>query len=270
MTMTARAKRARTTRLRRRSAEVTYEGSDSAQIQLQSKIGQHNVGNQLIPRKCQINAHVQKQLDIFVDTFTTFGVDGLRKQFKNELALYRAPDNIYKFEAFEANPDKNRCQDVVCLDDTRVHLTLDVPPSTDYIHANWVKFEGHDKVFIATQSPLDNTIEDFWRMVYQEGCPHIVNLSTCMENGEAAGPQYWPLQPGQYNTYGKMFVNTKKVESEGKYTVYTVEVLPDGCSNSNIVKHHIYNLQLNGFPMIVSSSRVKGVRMVIYVRLVHT
>ncbi|KAK6010934.1 hypothetical protein OSTOST_23995, partial [Ostertagia ostertagi] len=77
-------------------------------------------------------------------------VDGLRRQFREQLAAYRAPDYIYKFTAFEANPDKNRYLDVVCLDDTRVRLTLDVPPSTDYIHANWVKFEGHDKIFIAT------------------------------------------------------------------------------------------------------------------------
>ncbi|KHJ89486.1 hypothetical protein OESDEN_10687 [Oesophagostomum dentatum] len=33
-----------------------------------------------------------------------------------------------------------------------------------------------------------------------------------------------------------MFINTKKVESEGKFLIYTVEVLPEGCSNSNIVK----------------------------------
>uniref|UniRef100_A0A1I7WAQ8 Tyrosine-protein phosphatase domain-containing protein n=1 Tax=Heterorhabditis bacteriophora TaxID=37862 RepID=A0A1I7WAQ8_HETBA len=42
-------------------------------------------------------------------------------------------------------------QDVVCLDETRVKLTMDVPPSTDYIHANWVKFERHDRAFIAAQ-----------------------------------------------------------------------------------------------------------------------
>ncbi|KHJ88348.1 Protein-tyrosine phosphatase [Oesophagostomum dentatum] len=105
------------------------------------------------------------------------GVEGLRKQFREQLAAYRAPDDKYRFTAFEANPDKNRYLDVVCLDETRVKLTLDVPPCTDYIHANWVKFEGHDKVFIATQAPLDNTIEDFWRMVFQEGCPNVVNLT---------------------------------------------------------------------------------------------
>ncbi|VDP50877.1 unnamed protein product [Heligmosomoides polygyrus] len=127
-------------------------------------------------------------------------------------------------------------KDVVCLDYTRVHLTLDVPPSTDYIHANWVKFDGHDKVFIAAQAPLDNTIEDFWRMVFQEGCPNVVNLTKCVEDGKIKSSQYWPLEPGAFIRFGKMFVNTKKVESEGRFLIYTVEVLPEGCSNSNIVK----------------------------------
>ncbi|EPB78571.1 Protein-tyrosine phosphatase [Ancylostoma ceylanicum] len=133
------------------------------------------------------------------------GVEGLRRQFKEQLASYRAPDYRYKFTAFEANPDKNRYLDVVCLDDTRVKLTLDVPPSTDYIHANWVRFEGHDK------APLDNTIEDFWRMVFQEGCPNIVNLTKVIEDGKIKSTQYWPLEPGAFQSYGKMFVNTKKV-----------------------------------------------------------
>ncbi|VDL83019.1 unnamed protein product [Nippostrongylus brasiliensis] len=78
-------------------------------------------------------------------------VEGLKKQFKDGLSNYRAPDDKYKFPSFTAHPTKNRYQDIVCLEDTRVKLTLNVPPATDYIHANWVKFEGHDKVFIATQ-----------------------------------------------------------------------------------------------------------------------
>lgn len=34
---------------------------------------------------------------------------------------------------------------------SRVVLNLNVPPESDYIHANWVKMEHVDKAFIATQ-----------------------------------------------------------------------------------------------------------------------
>ncbi|VDK67284.1 unnamed protein product [Cylicostephanus goldi] len=104
--------------------------------------------------------------------------------------------------------------DVVCIESTRVILTQDVPPSTDYIHANWIKFEKHDRVFIATQAPLDNTIDDFWRMIFQEKCPSIVNLTPMIENGKIKCTTYWPQHPGAFNTYDKMFVNTKKVRLE--------------------------------------------------------
>ncbi|ETN81561.1 hypothetical protein NECAME_08417 [Necator americanus] len=157
-----------------------------------------------LPKVNKRDSDVERTIDAYVEAMTALGsrltnvtvlvqidyslaesgVEGLRRLFREQLAAYRAPDDRYKFTAFEANPDKNRYMDVVCLDDTRVRLTLDVPPSTDYIHANWIRFEGHDKVFIATQ---------------------------IIENGKIKSSQYWPLQPGAYNSYGKMFVNTKKV-----------------------------------------------------------
>ncbi|ETN83092.1 hypothetical protein NECAME_01892 [Necator americanus] len=231
----------RTTKLRRRTRviEATYEepeGGGSA-VKRPGSIKKSGGGGGVSPE-------VEKHLDTFVETYTTLGVEGLRRQFKESLSAYRAPDEKYKYKAFEAHPDKNRYMDVVCLDETRVILTLNVPPSTDYIHANWIKFEGHDK------APLDNTIEDFWRMVFQEGSPHIVNLTKVVEDGKIKGTQYWPLEAGQYQTYGKMFVNTKKVESEGKFMIYTVEVLPEGCSNSNIVKVlHMTSWPDRGLPM---------------------
>ncbi|KAL6728044.1 hypothetical protein Aduo_009856 [Ancylostoma duodenale] len=251
--MTTRVKRGgvKTARARRRTriTEATYEEPEGPAVPVPEPKGK-KAATTARKAGANVSAEVEKHLDNFVETFTTLGVEGLRKQFKEGLAAYRAPEDKYKFTAFEAHPDKNRYLDVVCLDETRVRLTLNVPPSTDYIHANWVKFEGHDKVFIATQSPLDNTIEDFWRMVFQEGCPHIVNLTKCIEDGKIKGTQYWPLDAGQYQTYGKMFVNTKKVESEGKFLIYTVEVLPEGCSNSNIVKVlHMTSWPDRGLPM---------------------
>ncbi|CAJ0598943.1 unnamed protein product [Cylicocyclus nassatus] len=240
--MASKVKKRTVRQRRRRNVEATYEEPDTPNAPGERKPGS--------TRKGGVSAEVEKNLDRFVETFTTLGVEGVRKQFKEILSPYRPPGELYKYTAFAANPDKNRYLDVVCLDHSRVHLTLNVPPSTDYIHANWVRFEGHDKVFIATQAPLENTIEDFWRMVFQEGCPHIVNLTKIIEDGKIKSTQYWPLQAGQYQTFGKMFVNTKKVESEGKFMIYTVEVLPDGCSNSNIVKVlHMTSWPDRGLPM---------------------
>ncbi|CAJ0558876.1 unnamed protein product, partial [Mesorhabditis spiculigera] len=102
--------------------------------------------------------------------------------------------------------------DIHCLDATRVVLKTDFGNYTaadgDYIHANWISYDYMERKFIATQGPKDNTIEDFWRMVFQENVAAIIS------------------------NYGKMFVNNKKVDD----IVHTLEVLPDGCSNSIITK----------------------------------
>ncbi|RCN36759.1 Protein-tyrosine phosphatase [Ancylostoma caninum] len=183
--MTTRVKRGgvRTARARRRRiTEATYEEPEGPSVPVPEPKGKRAATT---ARKAGANvgAEVEKHLDNFVETFTTLGVEGLRKQFKEELAAYRAPDDKYKFTA------------------------------------------------------------------YTELCDEMA-IFQCIEDGKIKGTQYWPLDAGQYQTYGKMFVNTKKVESEGKFLIYTVEVLPEGCSNSNIVKVlHMTSWPDRGLPM---------------------
>lgn len=62
-------------------------------------------------------------------------------------------------------------------------------------------------------------------------------LCKVVEDNKAKCFQYFPLEQGSYKNYGCMFVNNKRVETnDDKCTIYTLEILPDGCSNSNIVK----------------------------------
>ena len=47
-------------------------------------------------------------------------------------------------------------------------------------------FEQHynDKIYIASQGPMLNTIDDFWRMVWEQDCPQIIMLANVIENGK--------------------------------------------------------------------------------------
>jgi protein tyrosine phosphatase len=54
-------------------------------------------------------------------------------------------------------------QDIPCLEATRVHLKAE-----NFIHANYINSVSNSKRFIATQAPLDNTVQDFWRMIIEE------------------------------------------------------------------------------------------------------
>lgn len=54
----------------------------------------------------------------------------------------------------------------ITADSTRVKLKqLSGLPDSHYINANWVSGVAPktEKAYIATQGPLENTVEDFWR-----------------------------------------------------------------------------------------------------------
>lgn len=189
---------------------------------------------------------VERSIDDFVDRVLTMGVEGLKREFSC-VSSYQCPNQQHV--AFSSNITKNRYSDVICLDATRVQLTLDVPPLGDYIHANWVKFDGHDRSYIVAQAPLANTIGDFWRMVFQENCTSVLNVTQESENKTRKGVTYWPQHGGLYNTYDNMFVNTKRVDYEENFVIYTIELLPEGMSNSHIVRLvHMTNWPDKGEP----------------------
>ncbi|PAV81688.1 hypothetical protein WR25_04721 [Diploscapter pachys] len=127
-------------------------------------------------------------------------------------------------------------QDIVCIDRTRVKLQQ-VDPKDDFIHANFLNFG--DETYIATQYPLEDTISDFWRMVFFEEPRIIINL---VPKGQQY-PSFFKTGEGEYHTYKDMYVQTRRVEESKSYMIsYLLEVLPDGHSNSIFVRLlHILN-----------------------------
>lgn len=83
-------------------------------------------------------------------------------------------DGSYKECKKWQNFKKNRYQNIECWDSTRVCLKK---KGSNYIHANYV--DGFDQIrkFIVTQEPMDNTLEDYWSMVWQTGTRVIVMLN---------------------------------------------------------------------------------------------
>uniref|UniRef100_A0A452S2P7 Receptor-type tyrosine-protein phosphatase V n=1 Tax=Ursus americanus TaxID=9643 RepID=A0A452S2P7_URSAM len=117
-----------------------------------------------------------------------------------------------------ANAAKNRYPHVLPYDHSRVRLTpLDGEPHSDYINANFIPGYSHPQEFIATQGPLKKTLEDFWRLVWEQQVHIIVMLTVGMENGRVLCEHYWPSDPTPV-THGHVTVHLLAEEPEDEWT----------------------------------------------------
>ena len=57
-----------------------------------------------------------------------------------------------------------------------------------------IHLQGYHKrrAFIATQGPLPDTSDDFWRMVWEQKCATIVMLTKEREGSRVKCHRYWP------------------------------------------------------------------------------
>ncbi|XP_037378152.2 receptor-type tyrosine-protein phosphatase eta [Talpa occidentalis] len=108
------------------------------------------------------------------------------------------------------NRGKNRYNNVLPYDISRVKLSVQTHSTDDYINANYMPGYHSRKDFIATQGPLPNTLKDFWRMVWEKNVYAIVMLTKCVEQGRTKCEEYWPSKKAQ--DYGDIIVaNTSEI-----------------------------------------------------------
>uniref|UniRef100_F1LA26 Tyrosine-protein phosphatase non-receptor type 9 n=1 Tax=Ascaris suum TaxID=6253 RepID=F1LA26_ASCSU len=180
-----------------------------------------------------MNDNIRSVIDAFVEHIKTIGIQGLRGEF---VEIRNMKPKASECTKFLQNREKNRYRDVACLDSTRVVLRVNVPPECDYIHANWMQMEGCQRRYIATQGPLETTIGDFWRMIYQESIKTIVMLCKLVENGKVKCSQYWPDLPGTHKSFSILTIENKGITTERKFTVYNLRVSKGDDKNSMNVK----------------------------------
>ncbi|XP_043945675.1 receptor-type tyrosine-protein phosphatase U [Protopterus annectens] len=94
------------------------------------------------------------------------------------------------------NREKNRSMDVLPPDRCLPFLISIDGESNNYINAALTDSYRRSAAFIVTLHPLQNTMTDFWRLVYDYGCTSVVMLNQ-LNQSNSAWPclQYWP-EPG--------------------------------------------------------------------------
>ncbi|XP_021356724.1 receptor-type tyrosine-protein phosphatase mu-like [Mizuhopecten yessoensis] len=122
----------------------------------------------------------------------------------------------------EQNLLRNRFKTTCPYDHSRVVLKKEKKGSTDYINANYIDGVRNQKIYIATQGPKTMTLEEFWRMVWQNNCGKIVMLANLVELGKVKCTTYWTGSDGNPLELSLFQVT---LQEEVAYAFYTIRKL---------------------------------------------
>ncbi|XP_016114501.1 LOW QUALITY PROTEIN: receptor-type tyrosine-protein phosphatase O-like [Sinocyclocheilus grahami] len=116
------------------------------------------------------------------------------------------------------NRPKNRYTNILPYDFSRVKLiSLHNDEGSDYINANFIPGYNSPHEFIATQGPLPETRNDFWKMVLQQKSHIVVMLTQCNERRRC----FWLLQADE--TQDVLHFNYTSWPDHGVPTVNAIE-----------------------------------------------
>ncbi|KAM9149381.1 receptor-type tyrosine-protein phosphatase eta [Pangshura tecta] len=156
--------------------------------------------------------------------------------------------NQPKFAAELAeNRGKNRYNNVLPYDISRVKLSIQNHPTDDYINANYMPGYNSKKEFIAAQGPLPNTVQDFWRMIWEKNIYAIVMLTKCVEQGRTKCEEYWPDKGSNYYDDFTVTLVSEYVLPEWTIRDFTVED-SDATESHSVRQFHFTSWPDHGVP----------------------
>jgi len=187
---------------------------------------------------CESYKSEPKSIHQIIKTVFDKGLSGLT----DEYAQICEADPKFSSSAYEKteNSSKNRYQNIPCFDHTRVLLSKKNNETSNYIHANFVDSFTREKAYIATQGPLQNTMKDFWRMIWEQHCVIIVMLARIEEHGQTKCDQYWQTDIGKTLTLEPFSVKTIFIISKGDYVITSIELTNCDSNESRLISHYQY------------------------------
>uniref|UniRef100_A0A3Q3FPF8 Receptor-type tyrosine-protein phosphatase F n=1 Tax=Labrus bergylta TaxID=56723 RepID=A0A3Q3FPF8_9LABR len=146
-------------------------------------------GNTEVPAR-NLYAHIQK----LTQPPPGETVTAMELEFKR-LANSKAHTSRFISANLPCNKFKNRLVNIMPFESTRVCLQpIRGVEGSDYINASCIDGYRSQKAYLATQGPLAETTEDFWRMLWEHNSTIVVMLTKLREMGREKCHQYWPAE----------------------------------------------------------------------------
>eukprot|EP00731_Ephydatia_muelleri_P019019 Em0011g1059a len=159
-----------------------------------------------------------------VHTMYMNGNKGFQSEYR-QLSDVKPEGASQTVASLACNARKNRFGNIVPCDENRVKLK-ETPgvPGSDYINASHIDGYQHGYSYIASQGPKENTIADFWRMIWEKHIETIVMLAKCTEAGKNLCKQYWADEEGGVYDTDILCITTTSVVTLADYNIRSFDV----------------------------------------------
>ena len=118
------------------------------------------------------------------------------------------------------------------------HNTVKINTPSKYINASPINVGNKPNLFISTQGPKSETIEDFWTMVWECNSKVIVMLCKEFEGGRRKCETYWEAKMKKFE------IIIEKKDSHYMYDIRTIKLINLSKKEERIV----YQIHFNGWP----------------------
>ncbi|CAK6442309.1 unnamed protein product [Pipistrellus nathusii] len=144
------------------------------------------------------------------------------------------------------NQNKNRYVDILPYDDNRVVLSeVNGDASSNYINASYIDGYKEPRKYIAAQGPREETVDDFWRMIWEQKATVIVMVTRCEEGNRNKCAQYWPSGVDSAREYGDVLVRVTDHKTCPDYVIQKFSITH---KREKIAGREVTHIQFTSWP----------------------
>ncbi|XP_065904176.1 receptor-type tyrosine-protein phosphatase alpha-like [Dysidea avara] len=230
------------------------------QVKNENVVDIHNVINRLRHQRPQMVQSLEQYIFIHdaVLEFITCGDTSIEApNVMRAMAKLKSKDRMTGLTGYEQelkilNKVSPRAEDVVCpsantfTNKNRPGHSLPVercrvPLKQSYINASYADGYKQSRAYIIAQSPMANTIRDFWKMISDKQSATVIMLCELLENDEEVCACYWPRTG--VNTFDDMDVELTGGNSAKHFTTRTMKITDNKTKKS----HQVTQFQYHGW-----------------------